>query len=65
MNKRGSNIDPWGTPHVIVLVIDLLSLIQRINKPRNLIFQNKKEYFFVSFHATLKTQSVLESLKHF
>ena len=27
MNKRGPNIDPWGTPHVIVLVIDLLSLI--------------------------------------
>ena len=27
MNKRGPNIDPWGNPHVIVLVIDLLSLI--------------------------------------
>ena len=27
MNKRGPNIDPWGTPHVIVLVIDFLSLI--------------------------------------
>ena len=27
MNKRGPNIDPWGTLHVIVLVIDFLSLI--------------------------------------